>query len=169
MTYITGWRYPMRPPGKAAILEERRLRAIRLFESGHPPVEVARILGVGRRSVRRWKSIHRKRGISGIRSRPNFGRPPRLDSRKRYRLEQILLKGAHGAGFETDLWTCPRVVHVINETFGIRYHVDHIGRLLHSLGWSPQKPERRALERNERHIRTWKRIHWPRIKKKSSD
>jgi transposase len=44
--------------------------------------------------------------------------------------------------------------------------VDHIGRLLHSLGWSPQKPQRKAIERNEEQIQQWIKVDWPRIKKK---
>jgi putative transposase len=69
------------------------------------------------------------------------------------RLEKKLLKGAQAAGFPTDLWTCPRVARLISSLFGVTYHVDHIGRLLHMLGWSPQKPERRAIERDEAKIR----------------
>jgi len=156
----------MRPPGNPVILEQRRQKAIQLLKSGHPPVEVAKILSVGRRSVRRWNSSFREKGSIGIQSRPNSGRPARLNPRAKQRLEKILLDGAKQAGFNTDLWTCPRIVSVINSRFRVSYHVDHIGRLLHSLGWSPQKPERRAIERNEKRIRTWKRIHWPRVKKK---
>jgi transposase len=64
------------------------------------------------------------------------------------------------------LWTCPRVTHLIRKEFNVTYHVDHIGRLLHSLGWSPQKPERRAIERDEKSIRNWVRYTWPHLKKK---
>lgn len=80
-------------------------------------------------------------------------------------MERVLLKGAAAAGFPTDLWTCPRVAQVIQKRFGVGYHVDHIGRLLHGLGWSPQKPERRAVERNEAEIRRWAKEDWPRVKK----
>jgi len=62
-------------------------------------------------------------------------------------------------------WTCPRVAQVIARRFGIRYHVDHIGRLLRSLGWTPQRPTRRALERDEEGIQRWIKQEWPRIKK----
>ena len=67
--------------------------------------------------------------------------------------EELLQVGAEAAGFDTDLWTCPRVAKLIRKRFGARYHVDHIGRLLGSLGWSPQRPQRRALERDEARIR----------------
>jgi transposase len=156
----------MRPKGSPRELERRREHAIALLESGHTPVHVARMLGVDRRSVRRWKSAHRKRGAKGIEARPTPGRPPKLDSRQRARLERLLLKGAKKAGYESDLWTCPRIAEVIFEQFGVDYHRDHIGRLLRSLGWSPQRPQRRAAERNEERIQGWIREDWPRIKKK---
>ena len=156
----------MRPKGSASELERRRQRAIALLEGGHAPVDVARMLGVDRRSVRRWKAAHRKRGAKGIKARPTPGRPPKLDSRQRARLERLLLKGATAAGYESDLWTCRRIAEVISEQLGVMYHRDHIGRLLRSLGWSPQRPQRRAAERNEERIQGWIREDWPHIKKK---
>ncbi|MCC7082085.1 MAG: winged helix-turn-helix domain-containing protein [Burkholderiales bacterium] len=59
------------------------------------------------------------------------------------------------AGFHTELWTCPRVVEVIKQRFGIDYHGNHVGRLLPDLGWSPQKPARRAAGRDKQKIRRW--------------
>src|SRR3990172_3179085 len=94
------------------------------------------------------------------------GRPPKLDARRRARLERVLLRGAEAAGFSTPLWTCPRVADLVRREFGVRYHVDHIGRVLRTLGWSPQKPERRARERDEAAIQRWVKVDWPRIKKK---
>jgi transposase len=156
----------MRPKGSASELERRRQRAIALLDKGHAPVDVARMLGVDRRSVRRWKAAYRKRGEKGIEARPTPGRPSKLDRRQRTRLERVLLKGARAAGYESDLWTCPRIAELIAEQFGVTYHPDHIGRLLRSLGWSPQRPQRRAAERNEARIQGWIREDWPRIKKK---
>lgn len=155
----------MRPLGKPSALERRRRRAIQLLEQGFQPVEVARQLGVDRRSVRRWKAAYRQRGENGIRARPAPGRPPALDAKAKARLERLLLKGAEAAGFATDLWTCPRVAELIVERFGVAYHVDHIGRLLRGMGWSPQKPTRRAAERDESAIRRWVKQDWRRVKK----
>ncbi len=98
-------------------------------------------------------------------ARPAPGRPPKLDAKARSRLERKLVRGARACGFATDLWTCPRVAKVIRREFRVRYHVDHIGRLLRSMGWSPQKPERRARERDEEAIRRWVKVDWPRVKK----
>lgn len=156
----------MRPSGNPAILEKRRNHAIDLLKKGWQPVDVAQEIGVDRRSVRRWNAAFRKTGIAALQARHNTGRPTRLSDKQKYRLEQLLLKGAQTAGFHTDLWTCPRIQSVIKNHFGITYHVDHLSRFLRSLGWSPQKPERRAVERDELRIRTWKRTTWPAIKKK---
>ena len=155
----------MRPHGSPEALERRRKRAIELFEQGYAPVEVAERLGVARRSVRRWKAAYRKRGEAGIRARPASGRPLKLNARGRRRLERVLLKGAKAACFPTDLWTCRRVAQVIRKAFGVTYHVDHIGRLLRYLGWTPQRPQRRPIERDEARVQGWIREDWPRIKK----
>lgn len=156
----------MRPSGSADDLERRRLQAITLLKDGFQPVEVARRLGVDRRSVRRWRASHDQEGRKGLAAKPTPGRPPKLDARARQGLERSLLRGAKACGFPTDLWTCPRVAELIRREYGTRYHVDHIGRLLRALGWTPQKPERRARERDEEAIRRWVKVEWPRIKKK---
>lgn len=156
----------MRPHGSPAQLEHRRIHALTLLDQGVPPVDVARTLGVDRRSVRRWHASVRSRGRDALRAVPASGRPPKLDGRAKRRLERHLLRGAQAAGFATDLWTCPRVATLIRREFGVRYHVDHIGRVLRALGWTPQKPERQARERDEAAIRRWVRVEWPRIKKK---
>jgi len=155
----------MRPSGSPEVLERRRIRAISLFQDGYPPVEIARKLDVGRRSVRRWKAAFLNGGWEAIRPRPAPGRPPKLDRSAKKALETALLRGARAAGYASDLWTCPRVAQVICKRFGVRYHVDHIGRLLRSLGWSPQKPQRRAIERDEAAIRRWVSTTWPKVKK----
>lgn len=155
----------MRPTGSPEELERRRLRALALLDDGLQPVEVAQRIGVDRRSVRRWKAAARKHGKAGVRARAAPGRPSKLTPVRKRRLEALLLKGPVASGFDTDLWTCPRVSELIKQRFGIDYHVDHVGRLLHNLGWSPQKPARRAAERDEREIRRWIREEWPRVKK----
>ena len=156
----------MRPFGSPQQLEQRRMQAGVLFQNGFQPVDVAKKLKVDRRSARRWKAAYLKSGRKSLKAKPSPGRPPKLSAKRKSRLVELLLKGATSAGFFTDLWTCPRVAAVIEKEFRVSYHVDHIGRLLRSMGWTPQKPERRARERDEKAIRTWVRATWPDIKKK---
>ena len=155
----------MRPSGTPQELEQRRLRALRLLGEGFAPVEVARQIGVDRRSVRRWKAAARKGGTPAVAAKPASGRPRRLVARDLTRLRRMLVKGAQAAGLPTDLWTCPRVSWLIQRQFGVHYHPAHVSRLLHGLGFSPQKPTRRAVERDEQRIRAWIEQDWPRVKK----
>ena len=145
----------MRPSGSPEELERRRLRALALLEQGLLPSEVARRVGVDRRSVRRWKAAVRKHGEAAVLARDAPGRPPKLKLAQKRRLEALLFKGPLASGFDTDWWTCPRVAEVIQQRFRVDYHVDHVNRLLHDLGWSPQKPAGRAVERDEHAIRRW--------------
>lgn len=156
----------MRPHGSPQELQDRRTYAISLLKEGYQPVDVAQIVGVDRRSVRRWNAAYRKQGHRGIEASPASGRPPKLNTRDKKKLEKALLKGAIAAGFTTDLWTCPRVAKLIEKLFDVNYHAHHVSKLLHSLGWTPQKPQRIAKERNEKEIRRWIKEEWPRIKKK---
>lgn len=155
----------MRPSGTPQELERRRRRALRMLGEGWSPVEVARQIGVDRRSVRRWKAAVRKGGTSAVAAKPASGRPRRLITRDLVRLRRLLMQGAQAAGLATDLWTCPRVSWLIQRQFGVHYHPAHVSRLLHGLGFSPQKPTRRAIERDEQRIRAWIEQDWPRVKK----
>lgn len=121
----------MRPHGSPQELEHRRQHAIELLNKGYEPVHVAAIIGIDRLSARRWKAGYGKKGAKGLCAIPASGRPPKLKERDLKKLEKALLKGSKAAGFPTDLWTCPRVAHLIYILFGVRYHVDHISRPLH--------------------------------------
>lgn len=94
------------------------------------------------------------------------GRKPRLSEEDRQRLQELLLHGPEELGYETPLWTCGRVAHLIQQEFGIGYHEGHVWKILVSLGWSPQRPEGRARERDEAKVRQWRKKIWPAIKKK---
>jgi transposase len=155
----------MRPPGTPQELEQRRVRGLQLLGEGFSPVEVARQIGVDRRSVRRWKAAARTGGAAAVAAKPAAGRPRRLGARDLTRLRRLLMKGALAAGLPTDLWTCPRVSWLIQRQFNVHYHPAHVSRVLHGLGFSPQKPTRRAVERDEERIRAWIAQDWPRVKK----
>lgn len=155
----------MRPEGSPAELERRRLRAVALVQDGYSLNEVARRLGCQACSVMRWRDAFRRGGKRALRPKPTPGRPPRLTKRQKVRLVAHLMDGPLAHGYRTDIWTTLRVAQVIHRQFGIHYHRDHVGRLLHALQWTCQKPERRATQRKEAAIEAWKQQDWPRIKK----
>lgn len=155
----------MRPRGSAEVIEDRRHRALRLLDEGLSLNEVGHRIGCAPSSVLRWRDRRADEGSDGLAVRPTPGRPCKLTQAQRRRLVRILLKGALARGYRTELWTTARIAEVIEDTFGVQYHRDHVGRLMHGLGWSSQKPERRALERDEERIERWKREDWPRVKK----
>jgi len=148
---------------------ERRAEAVRLLEAGEmKQVEIARYLGVTEAAVSKWKKQLDEEGPEGLRLRKSSGRPAKLDQAAKEKLIQKLKKGALAAGFPTEQWTQARVKKVIEGVFGVSYHQNYISRLLDELGWSVQKPEGRAIERDEELIRAWLSKDWPRIKKSAA-
>ena len=158
----------MRPPGTPQQLERRRRQAIQLLESGRQLSAVARQLHCAKSSVSRWRDTYRRRGDKGLHALPIPGRPCRLSQDQKRALASRLLKGALAQGYRTDLWTLERIAQLIQNQFRVRYHPNHVWWLLRGMGWSCQKPERRALQRDERAIAQWKRYRWPHIKKRGS-
>jgi transposase len=155
----------MRTLGTAAELEVRRRIAARLLMEDVTLADIARCVDASVSSVSRWKRALKAGGPAALAAKPHPGPTPKLADSQKDNLFEILLRGPLAAGYFTDLWTCARVQQVIEEKFGVTYHVDHVGRLLHSLGFSPQLPRRRARERDEEAIKHWRRCDWPRIKK----
>ncbi len=155
----------LRPRRDFAALKARRLKAAQMFEQGHSQAEVVRRWGVSRPTAHRWYRAWRRQGRDGLRGAGRAGRRPRLSAEGRLRLVAALLEGPTAWGFRTDLWTLKRVGQVIAKTCHVSYSVPQVWRVLGQLGWSRQRPDRRARERNERAIRRWVRGPWPRVKK----
>jgi transposase len=141
------------------------MRAGELLSKGMKPADVARAVGSSRSSVTRWKAMMRGRGAGGLKAKPASGRPPLLSGSQKGKLVKILLRGPKAGGYSTDLWTCSRVAEVIRRHFDVQYHPGHVWYILRSLGWTCQKPERQARERDEKAIEQWRLEDWPRIKK----
>lgn len=158
----------MRPSGTPEQLETRRRRAIAQVKTGHTLSAVARQLSASVSSVCRWWQAYQRDGPRGLRPKPTPGRPSRLSDTQKRKLVSLLGQGPLRAGYRTDLWTLRRVADLIRRQFDVRYHPAHVWKLLRGLGWSCQKPERRAVERDEAAIARWKRTAWPRIKKRRS-
>lgn len=159
----------MRTKGSAAELEARRRRAAEYFQAGKSPAETARLVGTSLSSAKRWKSAWREGGVEALAARPHPGPAPKLSSEQKQELVEILDAGPLEADFKTDLWTCARVAQVVRKKFRVSYHPDHLGRIMHDLGYSPQKPCRVAREQDIEAVQRWRKQDWPRIKKKPAD
>lgn len=158
----------MKTKNKVEAGAKRRVRAARLLQEGKTPPEVAALVGAPRQTVYRWRDVLESEGFEALRTMSKGGRPARLGAEELARLQVALLEGPTAHGFGTPLWTLKRVRVFVEREFGVRYSEVHIWRLLGQLGFSSQKPERRALERDEAAIEHWKKRTWPGLKKKPS-
>ncbi len=145
---------------------KKRLRAGRLLQQGKGCAEVALAVGVARQTVYTWKALLDEGGIDALRAVPERGRPAQLEQAQLASVRAALLQSPTAHGFGTELWTIKRVGVLIERMHGVRFSRAHVWRLLGSLGFSPQKPEKRAIERDEDAVRNWKRSTWPALKKK---
>ena len=148
-------------------LEKRRLKGAKLLARGLSKSEVARQLEVTRQTVAAWERRLAEGGKVALK-RGTLGRPRQLDGDQERELGKVLMAGALEAGYPTELWTLPRIGKVISERFGVEYSTGHLWHLLRRMGFSCQKPEKRATQRNEPEIVRWKRYTWPALKKKPS-
>lgn len=148
--------------------EGRRLRAWELSQAGWTQAAVARALGVTEGAVSQWITRARQAGVSALYSRRAAGPTPRLTAEQRTQLPTLLSQGAESYGFRGDLWTRERVARVVQREFGVHYSAQHIGRLLRQIGWTPQKPIKRATQRNDEAIQRWQEERWPELKKRPS-
>jgi transposase len=146
----------------------RRVRAGRLLLQGKTPAQAAQAVGVARQTVYTWKVVLEEGGIDALRAMPVPGRPGRLDETQLQALGQALLGSPLEYGFDTELWTLKRVGLLIEHLFGVKFGQTQVWRILGALGFSAQKPERRAIERDEAAVQQWKQETWPRLKKKPS-
>ena len=145
---------------------KKRVKAGRLLLEGKGCAEVALAVGVARQTVYTWKKLLDEGGIDALREVPERGRPAQLDEQQLASIRAAVLQNPSEHGFGTELWTLKRVGVIIERLHGIRFSQTQTWRILGALGFSPQKPEKRAIERNEDAVRAWKRSTWPAIKKK---
>src|SRR2546425_10861849 len=155
----------MGAPKKADWREERRKRAWKLKEKGWQQKDIAVALGVSEGAVSQWRKRGREGGIVALNAHPPKGMTPRLTAEQKAQIPALLAKGAEAYRYRGEVGTASRVAKVIEQTFGIRYHRDHVGRLLREAGWSRQQPIERATQRNEEAIKQWSEQRWPAIKK----
>lgn len=136
-----------------------------MISEGVRQAEVARKLRVSAASVSRWHSAVRERGEAALKTAGRAGRKPRLSPAQWEAVEEKLLAGPVSCGYKTELWTLARIADVVESVAGVHYDTGHLSRLLKAMGWSCQKPKRKAKERNEEDIARWVKEEWPRIQK----
>jgi transposase len=141
--------------------EARRCQAWHLKQQGWPQRQIAAALGVSEAAVSQWVKRARNGGPHALRHRPPSGAPRRLAAAQLARLPDLLHRGPEAYGFRGQVWTRGRVAAVLQLEFGVSYHPVHVGRLLKALRWSPQKPARRARQRDEAAIAHWREQTWP--------
>ena len=146
-----------------------RQTAVRMPAQGIAPVAIALAIDRTMRTVHKWIAAVRDHGPDAIKAKPHAGAKPKLSAEPREDLRERLLEGAQTHGFSTDLWTAPRIRQRIQQLYGVEHHVNYVPELMKALNVSPQKPVRRARERDEEAIAHWRRRGWPRIKKKRGD
>jgi transposase len=156
----------MRSKGSPLELEQRRRLAVRRVRDGWAQKEVAAFLGVSERAVGRWVAAWRAHGDGGLRAQPHPGGPARLTADQELEALACLHQPATAFGFPTALWTARRVARVIADRFGVAFHPDYLRAWLRARGYSPQKPARRARERDRQAVERWAAEQWLRLQKK---
>ena len=124
---------------------------------------------MARQTVYTWKALFDEGGIEALRAVPERGRPAQLEQAQLGQVGTALLQSPTAHGFGTELWTIKRVGDLIEHMYGVRFSQGHVWRILGALGFSAQKPDKRAAERNDDAVRRWKRSTRPALKKKPSE
>jgi transposase len=157
----------MRTKGSAGELERVRLIAANMFERGAEPRDVASDLAVHVQTVRQWRRVWRTRGRAGLAHKPHPGRPCLLGDEQKRELLRLPEAEPTAYGFTRHFWTTGMIAELIKARFGVDYHHDWVGEMLHGLGLSWQKPMRRARERDEAKVAAWRSDTWPDVLKKT--
>jgi len=155
-----------RPSRDFTGLKERRIHAAKLFKKGETQAAVSRILHVSRQSASRWYEKWQSGGTRALNGAERAGRKPRLTTKQLNDLDATLRAGSKIQGFQSNLWTLPRIAQVIHRQTGVEYHPGHVWKILQRLGWTLQRPAKRAKERNDQAVQEWVANKWPAIKKK---
>ncbi len=147
-------------------LEEIRIRAVQCVEAGESPEDVIRTLGFGRTVIYNWLAKYREGGIDALQAKPISGRPSKMTERQlQWVYKTVTGKNPLQLRFEFALWTRSMIRDVIREKFGVRLSEVSVGRMLRKLGLSPQKPLRRAYERDPELVASWCEKEFPKIRR----
>ena len=141
------------------------MQAADLFAKRISQAEIGRELGVSHQTVSDWHERWAVGGRTALARTGQPGRPSKVTTTDLKNVEQALEKGPKANGFPTELWTLARVAEVIERVTGVKYHPGHVWRVLRQMGWSRQRPARRAMERDDAAIERWVNERWPKVKK----
>jgi transposase len=146
-------------------LEAIRIRAVKQIQAGAHPEDVATSLGLTRSTVFAWMAKFREGGIEALRAKPVPGRPPKLSGAQLRKL-YTLIAGANPRQlqFEFALWTRDIVRELIRREFGVALSGVSVGRLLRTIGLSPQRPLWRAYQQDPEAVERWKAQEYPAIR-----
>ena len=147
------------------VAECRRLEAGRLFARGRSQAEIAKKYAVTPAAACKWHALWKKKGTRGLLSKGKTGKDPKLSEKKKKELKKILLEGPKKSKYRTDFWTLGRIRAIAKKRLRVSLGQTSVWRTVVSLGFSCQKPEKRAKERNEKAISDWKLIEFPKLKK----
>jgi transposase len=156
----------METTGSASEQEARRRLAVARVNEGWAQKDVAAFLGVSTRAVGKWMAAYREGGDDGLKARPRPGAKPKLSKRQEQAVLSWMARSPRAFGYPDDLWTTRRLAEVIEKKYGVRFNSNYLAEWLTKRGLSPQRPEVRAVERDEPAIARWVAEDWPRIQKK---
>ena len=148
--------------------EYRRFLAWQMHEQGLTQAQIARALGVSEGAVSQWFKAVKEQGLEALKSHPAPGQTPLLSAEQKQQLATMLEQSAEDFGFRGNFWSRGRVQKLITEEFGVHYHVSHMSRLLKQLGFSRQKPQKRARQQDAEAVAAWHEKRWPALKKNAS-
>jgi len=141
------------------------MRAADLFAKGVSQADIGRELNVSHQTVSDWHKLWKVGGKQALKRTGQPGRPRKVTDADLAKVERALGKGPRANGYPTDLWTLARVAEVIEKATGVKYHPGHVWKVLRQMGWSRQRPARKAMERDDEAVEQWVNDRWPKVKK----
>jgi len=143
----------------------RKLAVQRVFD-GESAADVTRSFGLGCKTIFTWLRVAREKGIDALAPKARSGRNRKLSPLEEQEVKHWIIGGdPRQHGFDFGLWTRQIVADLIHEKFGIEMSPSGVGKLLRRLDLTPQKPLRRAYERDEKAVTEWVENVYPRVKK----
>jgi len=153
-----------------AAQEALRRRVVAALNAGMKQIEAVRVFGVSRAALNNWLRAWREGGEAALAARRR-GRPPgqsRLAPWQAATVVNLITdRTPDQLKLPFVLWTREAVAGLVRERFGIAISVWTAGRYLKGWGFTPQKPVRRAWERDSAAVRRWLKAQYPRIRREA--